>query len=182
MKLFSKELADEFYDTLVAVLWVIGILAVGTVIIWLVGFLVNVSVQSPLGIGGAIAVVLLATGVGVAVFFSRRRKRDRAVNQQDKRSAQPNGDDGAPVVRRVSRPMRPAPPLAKEAVTRPVGALNPHNPDELFQLKRQFADALEAAQFDKVEQILLRIEEVEDQRDWCQIQREAVQLKRRRTV
>lgn len=183
MKLFPKESVDDFYDTLIAVLWVLGILAFGTLIIWLVGLLINVSVQSPFGIGGAAAVVLLAFGVGVAVFWGRRRKRDRIVDQQGERSTQPNGRDGTvPLVRRISRPTRPAPPEVKETFDRPVYGLNPHIADELFQLKRQVASAMETANYDKVEQILLRIEEVDDQRDWCLIQREAVQLKLRRKV
>jgi len=182
MKLFPKESGDEFFDTLIAVLWVIGVLAVGTLIVWLVGLLINVSVQSPLGIGGAVAVVLLAAGVGFGVFLGRRRKRHSGANRQDKRSKQSIVDDGvAPLVGRVSRPKRLAPPQDKAAVARPVDALNPHNPDDLFQLKRQLADSLEMADFDKAESIVLRIEEADGQRDWCQIQRQAIQLKRRRS-
>lgn len=182
IKLFPKESADELYDAVIAVVWVLGVLAAGTAAIWLIGYLVSVSVQTPLGIGGAVGVVVLAAGVGATVYIRKRRRRQNGASRPAARSGQSSKSDSVtPVVERVVRPHRPAPPEASETVARPVEVLNPHNPDDVFHLKRQLADAVEAGDFGKAETILQRIEEADGQREWCQVQRQAIQLKRRRS-
>ena len=76
-----------------------------------------------------------------------------------------------------TKPTRPVPPPEKALPT--FETLDPHNADDLLQLRRQLGDAIGHDDFEKSEKIISKIEQAEGQGEWVNVQREAIKLKQK---
>lgn len=174
MKLLPEESVKGLHRIMITAIWGVGTLLLGTLIVALVGLLLGVSNLTPLGMEGALVVVVLACVVALIVW--RRlaprgagRQSSWATRVQRNKMAADNAPSATPSIRKDA-------PTAKSSASK----LQIEDAPSAAECKRRFNIQLEAGNFDAAEQIVAEMETRPDESQWCANARRRLQFKRAR--
>jgi len=176
MKLIPDDALQGLQRGLVAAIWGIGTLLLGTLVMVSIELLFEVSGHTSLGIGGGMVVVVVACAVALIVW--RRHGRDRRGHKRHGVSDWPERERA--VVRPPAKPAKMGtriPPPAEKPEPHTPAARAPHG---VTEAKQRFHAALEAGHFATAEQIVSEIETFPDESQWCANARRRIHFARTR--